>query len=201
MKRPDPASAPDGISSTGGRPPGSRELTLALTADGRLAREPGRPGTHDFSVNTRQAEATADERLVYTTPPLRTDLVLAGDIAATIRASFTAHDGNIAMIVHDVAPDGTTTRVTEGWLKASHRQTHERRSQLTPGERYDIPVHVWPMHYRVGAGHRIMITVSSDDYPQIDSDAPAGEVAVAVGSRGSNLTITTVPARHARGQR
>jgi hypothetical protein len=54
---------------------------------------------------------------------------------------------------------------------------------------YDLPVHLWPTHYRVGAGHRLEVTVGSDDYPEIDSDAPAGRVTVTAGS----VEVTTLP--------
>lgn len=37
---------------------------------------------------------------------------------------------------------------------------------------YDLGVHIWPTHYRLAAGHRLALRVSSDDYPEIDSDAP-----------------------------
>lgn len=54
---------------------------------------------------------------------------------------------------------------------------------------YPLGVHVWPTHYRLDAGHRLVLRVSSDDYPEIDSVAPAGVVSVRVGVRGSTLTV------------
>lgn len=173
-------------------PRGATPLRLALTSRRTLSRASGERATHTFAVNTRPGPGLPQERLVYATAPLRKDLVLAGSGTATIRAAFSAEDGNIAVTVSDVAPDGTATRVTQGWLKASHRRSHEHPSALSPGEPVDIPVHLWPTHYRFGAGHRLMITVSSDDYPEIDSDAPAGEVSVAVGGTGSSVTFTAV---------
>ncbi len=172
-------------------PAGTRTRTLALTADGRLAPAAGRPGAAGFTVNTEPAPGTADERLVFRTEPLRRDLVLAGGVAATIRAAFPARDGNLAVVVSDVAPDGTSTRITQGWLKASHRHGHEHPVPVRSGVAYDLDVHAWPTHYRVGAGHRLEVTVSSDDYPEIDSDAPGGRVTVGLGANGSRLTITT----------
>lgn len=173
-------------------PRAARTLTLAMTADGELARGAGRPGSHDFSVNTRPGPSTPDERLAFTTGPLARDLVLAGGLSASVRAEFTAADGNLAVIVYDVAPDGTETRVTEGWHKASHRATHRYPQPVVPGARYDVTVPVWPTHYRLAAGHRLKITVSSDDYPEIDADAPAGRVSVGVGARGSTLALSVL---------
>lgn len=167
---------------------------LALGPDGRLT-QATRPFTASFTVNTDPAPGTPDERLVFATRPLGHDIVLAGGIEATVRATFTATDGNLAVVVSDVAPDGTATRVTQGWLKASHRNGHERLAPVRPGVAYDLPVHIWPTHYRIPAGHRLQVTVSSDDYPEIDSDAPAGHVTV---TRGT-VTITRLWHRHTVG--
>ncbi|MFG2007189.1 CocE/NonD family hydrolase [Spirillospora sp. NPDC048911] len=174
-------------------PPGARSLRLAFTRDGGLRQAPGRTGTAGFTVNTEQTPATPDERLVFQTDPLRRDVVLAGDIETTVKASFTARDGNIAIVVSDVAPDGTATRVTEGWLKASHRFGHRRSVPVVPGLTNDLRVHVWPTHYRLKSGHRLRVTVSSDDYPEIDSDAPAGRIGLKVGARGSYAELTVLP--------
>ncbi|GAA2453414.1 hypothetical protein GCM10010191_85070 [Actinomadura vinacea] len=174
-------------------PPGARTVRLALNGDGGLGTSPGRPGTAGFTVNTGQDAAAPGERLLFQTGPLRRDLVLAGDIEAGVKASFTARDGNVAIVVSDVAPDGTATRVTEGWLKASHRSGHRRPVRVVPGRTHDLRVHVWPTHYRLAAGHRVRVTVSSDDYPEIDSDAPAGRVGVRVGARGSYAQLTVLP--------
>ncbi|SFB28825.1 hypothetical protein SAMN05216266_107266 [Amycolatopsis marina] len=171
-------------------PRDAREMSLRLGADGTLGRAAGRKGVAEFDVNTETTPPSAHEQLRFSTAPLRKDLVLAGDVRANIRASFTASDGNIAAVLYDEAPDGTSTRITEGWLKASHRDMHARLSPVRPGAIYDIGVHVWPTHYRLSAGHSLVLRVSSDDHPQIDSDAPAGKVGVRVGATGSTLRLT-----------
>jgi hypothetical protein len=52
-----------------------------------------------------------------------------------------------------------------------------------------MDIHIWPTHYRVAAGHRLVLRVSSDDYPEIDSDVPAGRVTLKVGERGAELRL------------
>jgi uncharacterized protein len=166
-------------------PPGARTRTLALAAGGALTPGPARPIDATYTVNTEPAPGTPDERLVFRTGPLRSDLVLAGGIEASIRATFTASDGNLAVVVSDVAPDGTATRVTQGWLKASHRLGHERPAPVPAN--VELSVDLWPVHHRVAVGHRLEVTVASDDYPEIDSDAPAGQVTVT----GGTVRLTT----------
>ncbi|WP_129788605.1 CocE/NonD family hydrolase [Promicromonospora panici] len=175
-------------------PAQARDVTLALTRGGSLSTSSGRPGragpgTTTFEVNTDPASPAPGEQLLFATAPVRDDVVLAGSPRAEIRAAFTATDGNIAAIVYDEAPDGTRTRITQGWLKASHRQSHAEPVPVEPGRTYTLGVHVWPTHYRLDAGHRLVLRVSSDDYPEIDSVAPTGVVSVRVGARGSTLTV------------
>jgi len=170
----------------------ARQRRLTLTAGGDLASVPGRSAIAQFTVNTDPAPGSPDEQLSYRTEPLRHDVVLAGGIDATVRAAFTARDGNIAVVVSDLAPDGTATRITQGWLKASHRSGHEHPVPVQPDVTYDLPVHLWPTHYRIEAGHQIQVSVSSDDYPEIDSDAPAGSVEVRVGDGGSTIGFTAL---------
>jgi len=168
-------------------PLGGRTRTLALTGDGSL-RERATPFQASYEVNTTSGPGRPDQRLVFRAPPQRADLVLAGDIEARVRVAFPAVDGNVAVIVSDVAPDGSTTRITQGWLKASHRDGHEHPVPVRPGEVYDLAVHVWPTHYRIAKGHRLEVTIASDDHPEISSDAPAGRVTIS----GGTVALTTM---------
>ncbi|MGP3775678.1 CocE/NonD family hydrolase [Streptomyces sp. SDT5-1] len=171
-------------------PRDSRAVTLALRGDGSLSAAPGPAGEAVFEVNTGTDAPRDDQQLLFGTAAFTRDVVLAGDATATVRAAFTASDGNVAAVLYDVAPDGTRTRITAGWLKASHRLGHSALAPVTPGVRHDLAVHIWPTHYRIAAGHRLVLRVSSDDHPEIASDVPAGRVALAVGARGSSLRLT-----------
>lgn len=179
-------------------PPGTRQARLGLTADGALRAGRSEPATLGFTVNTEPAAATPDERLTFQTRPYQQDIVLAGDVTAKVRAAFSATDGNIAVVVEDVAPDGTAGRITQGWLKASHRFGHERAVPVRPGKTYDLEIRTWPTHYRLSAGHSLRVTVSSDDYPEIDSDAPAGRVQLSVGHGGTEIRFGTLTGKAER---
>ncbi|MFD5750025.1 CocE/NonD family hydrolase [Streptomyces sp. NPDC127033] len=171
-------------------PPDAGDLTLRLRSDGSLRPAPGRAAMSAFDVNTGTAPPAEHQQLRFSTPVLRRDHVLAGDATARVRASFTAADGNIAAVLFDQAPDGTATRITSGWLRASHRHGHTKLSPVRPGTYYDLDIHLWPTHHRLSAGHRLVLRVSSDDHPEIDSDAPAGRVRLRLGAAGSALRVT-----------
>jgi predicted acyl esterase len=174
-------------------PANARSTRLAFTSDGTLAHVAGASGALTYHVNTDTTAAESGEKVAFDTGPLATDLVLAGAITAKVQIALTATDGNVAVVVEDVAADGTASRVSAGWLKVSHRLGHESLAPVRPGVVYDLSVEAYPTHYRVGAGHSLRVVVSSDDYPEIDSDAPAGTVTVRTGRNGSFLQVTTVP--------
>lgn len=170
-------------------PPSSRTIDFALGARGDLARRAGFPEERSYDVNTSDSPATPAQRLDFTTAPQRRDLVIAGSPRLELDTTFTATDGNIAAVLEDVAPDGRRSRITQGWLKASHREGHEQLAAVVPGTSYRMSVEIWPTHYRLPAGHRLGLRVSSDDYPEIASDAPKGRVTVEVGRGGSTLEL------------
>jgi predicted acyl esterase len=190
---PGPGAGQGWRSFTDWPPADARQSRLNLTAGGGLSRGAGASGTRTYRVNTETSPATPDEKLTFSTEPSPRDLVLAGDLTADLRVSTTATDGNLATVIEDVAPDGTASRITAGGLKLSHRDGHSALAPVRPGTWYEAKVHVWPTHYRLAAGHTLRLTVSSDDYPEIDSDAPAGTVSVRVGADGSALRLTTLP--------
>ncbi|MBZ9645713.1 CocE/NonD family hydrolase [Streptomyces sp. PSKA30] len=171
-------------------PRDAHTLTLALRGDGSLGAAPGARGEATFEANTGTDAPQSHQQLTFSTEALRRDLVLAGDAGASVRASFTATDGNIAAVLYDETPDGTRTRITAGWLKASHRHGHTALAPVTPGAFHGLDVHIWPTHYRIAAGHRLVLRISSDDYPEIDSDAPTGRVTLKVGAYGSAVRLT-----------
>ncbi|MDO0931139.1 CocE/NonD family hydrolase C-terminal non-catalytic domain-containing protein [Streptomyces sp. DG2A-72] len=171
-------------------PRGAHTLTLALRGDGSLGTALGTRGEAAFEVNTSIEAPQSHQQLTFSTGALRRDLVLAGDAGVSLRASFTATDGNIAAVLYDETPDGTRTRITAGWLKAGHRHGHTALVPVTPGAFHGLDVHIWPTHYRIAAGHRLVLRISSDDYPEIDSDVPTCRVALEVGSHGSAVRLT-----------
>lgn len=159
--------------------PSSSTDTLSWTVN---ANDAGADPASSTSTPADQTEADAsDYRLIFTSAPLAEDLVLAGATEVLVPASFDATDGNVIARLMDVAEDDTVSQVATGWMKASHYKGHDHLETITPGEFYDIPVHIWPNHWRFKAGHRVRISFSSGDVPDAAPDAPAGSVTVRFG--------------------
>lgn len=181
-------------------PPEVRSTRLHLTATHALRHDAGRSALHSYTVDAFDLgsdksaanpvndgdQRYADlQRVTYDTPALSDDVVLAGPIEVRLRVRLTAGDGNLVVRLMDVGPDGTSLRVSAGWMKVSHRDGHDHLAPTRAGTTYEVPVHVWPVHHRFPKGHRIRLAVSSGDYPEIAADAPPGRVSILAGAGGS----------------
>ncbi|HEY2603461.1 MAG TPA: CocE/NonD family hydrolase [Thermoleophilaceae bacterium] len=145
------------------------------------------PCTDDDRVN----EATSGGAS-FTTPPLASDLRFDGPILADLWVSTSARDAVATVRVTDVAPDGTSTDLTDGWLAASFRKLDTTRSRyvggqllqpwhpftqasvlpVTAGQPMELPVEVFPTNAVIPAGHSLRIDVEGGDFPHAMPPAP-----------------------------
>jgi len=105
-------------------------------------------------------------------------LTLAGDAVLHLVAASSASDTDWFAKLSDVAPDGSESIITEGFLRASHRQLDRRRSTamrpwhtntaprpIEPGRFYGYDLAVWPTAYQLAKGHRLQLRLTSYDFP------------------------------------
>jgi hypothetical protein len=154
-----------------------------------LADDEGEPGHREYVVlgaGLNRAKPSAIDppmALSWTSEPLASALDVVGDIELRLVASATAIDTAWIAMLQDVAPDGTVEEVTAGWLRASMRAVDEaasrpgapvlpcRTAQAVPiGEDVDYRIPLVPNARRFEAGHRIQLTLTSDDQ---DAAVPA----------------------------
>ncbi len=163
-------------------PPPSTFTGLALRADGALAADDGAAGSREFMTLgaglNRGGPSTVDPpaQLTWTTAPLTETLDVVGDIELRLVAAATAIDTAWIVTLSDVAPDGTATPVTAGWLRASLREVDDaasrtgapelpcRRATAVPvGENVEYRIPLVPNARRFATGHRIALTITGDD--------------------------------------
>jgi putative CocE/NonD family hydrolase len=144
----------------------------------------------------------------YQTDALPSDRRLDGPILADVWMTTSAEDAPVTVRVYDVAPDGSTFELTDGWLSAGYRATDPRRNRYLAGrliqpwhpfteesllpvnanEPMQLPVEVFPTNALIRAGHRVRITIASGDFPH--QLPPIGTLA---GSLTGTATILTDP--------
>jgi uncharacterized protein len=156
------------------------------------------------------------DRTTFTTAPLTHAATIAGPIDVTVNATATTTDTQWVAEVEDVAPDGTSTPLTEGALLGSLRTVSSGKSwygqdgqllqpfhtyskadatPVTPGKltRYDIDV--FPTYATVAKGDSIRITLSTADTPHLLPTLPelanlaGGQYQVQLGTSAVELPL------------
>jgi predicted acyl esterase len=170
-------------------PPTGGHRELALRADGGLDDDEGPPGTREFMTlgaglgRAKPSQIDPPPLLSWTSEPVTESLDVVGAIELRLVARTTAADTAWIVTVSDVAPDGSSTPVTAGWLRASLREVDEaasrpgapvlpcRRATAVPiGQAVEYRIPLVPNARRFAAGHHIVVTLTSDDQ---SPDTPA----------------------------
>lgn len=144
----------------------------------------------------------------YETAPVAKPMTLDGPILANLWIKTTARDAPVTVRAFDVAPDGATNELTDGWLSARYRAidpTHSRYMSgqlmepwhpftaasiepVVPGTPYELPVEIFPTSAVLEPGHRLELAVASGDFPHQIPTA-----ATLLGSLGGTTTVLTDP--------
>lgn len=114
----------------------------------------------DQSIN----EARKDV-LTYTSAPLTEAMTLSGEAHVVLTASSDREDTDWHVKITDVDENGRSLKVTQGCLRACHRNSLETAEAMVPGQRFEFDVEMWPMHHVFLPGHSIRVSITSSDFP------------------------------------
>ena len=112
--------------------------------------------------------------LVYSTPPLKHDLEVAGPVKAVLYVATTARDTDFTAKLVDVFPDGTARNLTDGLLRLRYRKSLERPELARPGEVYEITIDAGVTGNVFLKGHRLRLEISSSNFPRFDRNPNTG---------------------------
>jgi len=134
--------------------------------------------------------------LAYTSDPLQEDREISGSPEAVLYIALESEEeANLVAKLNEVRPDGSSSLITTGWLKASHRHSHERPEPLQPGKVVEYRIALWATSYLVSKGHRLRLSISCSDFPRIFPTSTNPEIRLFFGgTRRSSLRIPVVPA-------
>ena len=119
--------------------------------------------------------------LVFETPTLDEDVVIAGPVTVTLFVSSNCPDTDFTAKLIDVHPasqdypSGYAMNVTNGILRCRYRNSWEAPEMMQPGEIYEIMIEPFATANRFKAGHRIRLDISSSNYPHFDLNPNTGE--------------------------
>ena len=122
-----------------------------------------------------------DDVAMFQTPPLKEDVVTAGNIKVNLWVSSDAPDTDFYVKLVDVHPSnkdyprGYGFPVSEGILRARYREGFDKPVLMKQGRRYQLRIPLQPSANRFQAGHRIQIYICSSNFPNFDINRNTGD--------------------------
>ena len=187
--------------------PSRRVMTLRPNAEG-LGDSAGKPTTLTCETPLSVGRASGDWCPYGLGPDLATDqrdddaqsltldsgalderLEIAGTPRLALEISSDQADAMVAARLEDVAPDGTSVRVSYGLCNLTHRDGHAEPRPLVPGERYRIDFALNDCAYAFPAGHRIRLALSMSYWPIAWPSPVKARLSVFAGAGGLELPV------------
>ncbi|MBZ5645466.1 MAG: CocE/NonD family hydrolase [Acidobacteriia bacterium] len=125
--------------------------------------------------------ASRPDVLVFQTPPLDFDTVIAGNITVDLWVSSSALDTDFTAKLVDVAPgnrdfpDGFAMNLEDRIVRVRLSPDRTKPQLLQPGEVRKISIDLLGVANRFKKGHRIRLDVSSSNFPFFDVNSNTGE--------------------------
>jgi putative CocE/NonD family hydrolase len=102
---------------------------------------------------------------VFDTPALEGPVEILGAPVVHLEVSADRPQAQLCLRLNDVAPDGSSLRVSFGILNLTHRESHEHPEALTPGKRYRVRIKLNDAAHVFRRGHRIRLSLSTSYWP------------------------------------
>ena len=164
-------------------------LSLGMASGGDYCRLGAGPG--EAPLDQTEDDALS---LTFETDVLTHRIEMLGAPVLHLRVSADAPVAMVAVRLNDVAPDGSSARVSYGFLNLTHRDSHTHPEALEPGRFYDVSVTLNHIGYAFLPEHRIRIAVSSSYWPFVwPSPTP---VTLTIRTAASALELPVRPPRH-----
>ena len=103
--------------------------------------------------------------LCYDSAPLANDCDIVGAVKVNLRLSSDTSDGQIAVRLNHIHPDGASTRITYGVLNLAQRNDHALADALPIGHDIEVNFDLDHIAYRVPKGHKLRIAISNAYWP------------------------------------
>jgi uncharacterized protein len=186
------------VTSTSWPPQGTQAQRFYLRPGG-MGTDPAAGGEQSYAANPAEGTSVTFDRhgtvaaspydpqdqslennlgVVWRSDPMSKPLTVIGPISFHLLASTTATDTDWFVRVSDEDASGKATLLTEGFLRASHREldpakstelrpyhTHTNPTPVEPNTTIPYEIEVWPTAYEFEPGHRIRVQLTSRDTP------------------------------------
>lgn len=138
------------------------------------------------------ADQRADDALALCLDWMVEDPVeLLGTPLLTLDLAASAARAQIAVRLCDVAPDGSSTLITDGQLNLTRRDDHQAAGAVEIGQVREISLPLRSAGYRVPEGHKLRLAISPGSWPMAWPSPQPCRLDVMVGSVTLRLPLAT----------
>lgn len=173
---------------------------MALSAEGLLGgagghlatevRTPQHLGLHtgEFFPMGLSAEMPGDQApddaisVCFDTAPMEAALSLFGAAQLNLRITCDTPSAFVVARLCDVAPDGSSVRICHGMLNLRHRTSREYPTPVPVPDAFEVEISLDQMAYRLSAGHRLRLALSTTYWPFLWPSAGAATVTILTGA-------------------
>jgi len=106
--------------------------------------------------------------LSFATAPIDQPLEIRGSVNVELVVTTSAVDTDFCAWVAEERPDGASILIASGFVRARYRNGIDQERFLEPGEPETIRIRCRPTVYRLAAGSRLVVKISSSDFPDYD---------------------------------
>ncbi|MFK7943519.1 MAG: CocE/NonD family hydrolase [Paracoccaceae bacterium] len=127
----------------------------------------------EFFTSAPDAYLPQDQRMddglseCWETGVLMEPMDISGRATVNARVAIDQSQGNLIARLCDVHPDGTSTWIARGVVNLCHRDGNAMPKAMVPGDATKVAVVLDECCYRVRAGHRLRLAVSTTYWPII----------------------------------
>lgn len=103
----------------------------------------------------------------FDSAPAGSDMDIVGAPSVKLVLRSDQPQGQLAVRLCHLHPDGASTRITWGVLNLAHRDSAANPQPMPVGEEMDITLRLDEIAYRLPAGHRLRVSISNAYWPMI----------------------------------
>lgn len=127
-----------------------------------------------------------DDVVVFTSPPMRQDIEITGNLKAKLYFSADVADTDVVVRLCDVYPDGKSILIADGIYRTA--VLNKKNAAATPsGDIQEIDIDLWCTSILLAQGHALRISVCGSNYPRYEKNLHVG----VVGSNAAKGKIAT----------
>ncbi|HZX09869.1 MAG TPA: CocE/NonD family hydrolase [Acidobacteriota bacterium] len=123
------------------------------------------PSSTDSDLLDQRPMERRDDVLVYTSEPLKEDLMVVGPVKVILYAASSAVDTDFTGKLVDVHPNDLAQGLNYGIVRARYRDSFEKPTLIEPGKIYKYEIDLWATGNLFKKGRRIRLEISSSNFP------------------------------------